>query len=32
MTQTWTPAYKKGDIVMHLGSIFNAIVKEDQEF
>ena len=32
MPQTWTAACKKGDIFMHLRSIFNAIVKEEQEF
>jgi len=29
--QTWTAACTKGDISMHLRSIFNAIVKEEQE-
>ena len=32
MPQTWTAACKKGDIFMHLRSIFNATVKEEQEF
>ena len=32
MPQTWTAACTKGDIFMHLRSIFNAIVKEEQEF
>lgn len=32
MTLTWTIACKTGVIFMHLGAVFNAILKQDQEF